>query len=95
MLYHDHGLGAAFSNLRMYFSLNTDTEAITYLQLANELIHEINPNGISIAEDMSGMPGITVRIPDGGIGFDYRLAMGLPDMWIRPHQGEAGRGLEP
>ena len=83
MLYHDHGLGAAFSNLRMYFSMNTDTEAITYLQLANELIHEIKPCGISIAEDMSGMPGITVRIPDGGIGFDYRLAMGLPDMWIR------------
>ena len=83
MLYHDHGLGAAFSNLRMYFSMNTDTEAITYLQLANELIHEIRPRGISIAEDMSGMPGITARIPDGGIGFDYRLAMGLPDMWIR------------
>ena len=83
MLYHDHGLGAAFSNLRMYFSLNTDTEAITYLQLANELIHEINPDGISIAEDMSGMPGMTVKVEDGGIGFDYRLAMGLPDMWIR------------
>ena len=83
MLYHDHGLGAAFSNLRMYFSLNTDTEAITYLQLANELIHEINPNGITIAEDMSGMPGMTVKVEEGGIGFDYRLAMGLPDMWIR------------
>jgi len=83
MLYHDHGLGAAFSNLRMYFSLNTDTEAITYLQLANELIHEINPNGITIAEDMSGMPGMTVKVGEGGIGFDYRLAMGLPDMWIR------------
>ena len=83
MLYHDHGLGAAFSNLRMYFSMNTDTEAITYLQLANELIHEINPNGISIAEDMSGMPGMTVKVEEGGVGFDYRLAMGLPDMWIR------------
>ena len=83
MLYHDHGLGAAFSNLRMYFSLNTDTEAITYLQLANELIHELNPNGITIAEDMSGMPGMTVKVGEGGIGFDYRLAMGLPDMWIR------------
>ena len=83
MLYHDHGLGASFSNLRMYFSMNTDTEAITYLQLANELIHQINPNAISIAEDMSGMPGMTVKVAEGGIGFDYRLAMGLPDMWIR------------
>ena len=83
MLYHDHGLGAAFTNLRMYFSMNTDTEAITYLQLANELIHELNPRAVSIAEDMSGMPGMTLKVPDGGIGFDYRLAMGLPDMWIR------------
>ena len=83
MLYHDHGLGAAFSNLKMYFSMNTDTEAITYLQLANELIHELRPDGITIAEDMSGMPGMTLKVPDGGIGFDYRLAMGLPDMWIR------------
>ncbi len=83
MLYHDHGLGAAFSNLRMYFSMNTDTEAITYLQLANDLIREVNPYGISIAEDMSGMPGMTVKVAEGGLGFDYRLAMGLPDMWIR------------
>jgi len=83
MLYHDHGLGAAFSNLRMYFSMNTDTEAITYLQLANELIHTVNPRAVTIAEDMSGMPGMTIKVPDGGIGFDYRLAMGLPDMWIR------------
>ena len=83
MLYLDHGLGAAFTNLKMYFSMTTDTEAITYLQLANELIHELRPDGITIAEDMSGMPGMTVKVPDGGIGFDYRLAMGLPDMWIR------------
>ena len=83
MLYHDHGLGAAFTNLRMYFSLNTDTEAITYLQLANDLIREVNPRSISVAEDMSGMPGMTVKVADGGLGFDYRLAMGLPDMWIR------------
>ena len=83
MLYHDHGLGSAFSSLGMYFSMNTDTEAITYLQLANELIREVNPRAITIAEDMSGMPGMCVKVADGGIGFDYRLAMGLPDMWIK------------
>ena len=83
MLYHNHGLGAAFTNLRMYFSMNTDTEAITYLQLANALIREVRPNAVTIAEDMSGMPGMCVPIEGGGIGFDYRLAMGLPDMWIR------------
>ena len=83
MLYHDHGLGSAFTDYSMYFSLNTDTDAVTYLQLANELIHEINPNAITIAEDMSGMPGMCIPICDGGIGFDYRLSMGVPDLWIK------------
>ncbi len=83
MLYHDHGLGTDFNENSRYFSLNTHLEAITYLQLANELIHQVNPKAITIAEDMSGMPGMGLPIEDGGIGFDYRLAMGLPDMWIR------------
>ena len=83
MLYHDHGLGSAFTDYRMYFSMNTDTEAVTYLQLANELIHEINPRALTIAEDMSGMPGMCLPIADGGIGFDYRLSMGVPDLWIK------------
>ncbi len=83
MLYHDHGLGTDFNDNRKYFSYNTHTEAITYLQLANELIREVNPKAITIAEDMSGMPGMALSIQDGGIGFDYRLGMGLPDMWIR------------
>lgn len=83
MLYLDHGLGTAFDSLDKYFSVNTDVEAITYLQLANELIHQINPKAITIAEDMSGMPGMCVPIQDGGIGFDYRLSMGVPDMWIK------------
>ena len=83
MLYHDHGLGTDFNTNDKYFSFNTHTEAITYLQLANELIHQVNPKAITIAEDMSGMPGMCLPISDGGIGFDYRLAMGLPDMWVR------------
>ena len=83
MLYHDHGLGSAFTGYDMYFSMNTDTEAVTYLQLANELIHSLNPNAITIAEDMSGMPGMCIPIKDGGIGFDYRLSMGVPDLWIK------------
>ena len=83
MLYHDHGLGTAFTGPELYFSMNTDTEAVTYLQLASDLVKEINPNAILIAEDMSAMPGMCLPIKDGGIGFDYRLAMGEPDMWIR------------
>ena len=83
MLYHDHGLGTSFDHNEKYFSMNTHTEAITYLQLANELIRQVNPRAITIAEDMSGMPGMCLPIKDGGIGFDYRLGMGLPDMWVR------------
>ena len=83
MLYHDHGLGTDFNSNDKYFSYNTHTEAITYLQLANELIRQVNPNAVTVAEDMSGMPGMCLPIEDGGIGFDYRLGMGLPDMWIK------------
>ncbi len=83
MLYHDHGLGAAFTNYGMYFSENTDTDAVTYLALANELVHAVNPNAITVAEDMSGMPGACLPVSAGGIGFDYRLSMGVPDMWIK------------
>ena len=88
MLYHDHGLGTDFNDNSKYFSYNTHTEAITYLQLANELIREVNPNAVTIAEDMSGMPGMALPIEDGGIGFDYRLGMGLPDMWIKAVKGQ-------
>jgi len=83
MLYHDHALGSAFTNYDMYFSMNTDTEAVTYLQLANDLIHALNPNAVTVAEDMSGMPGMCVKINEGGIGFDFRLSMGVPDLWIK------------
>ena len=83
MLYWDHGLGTSFMSYDKYFSMNTDLDAVTYLQLANELIHQINPNAITIAEDMSGMPGMCLPIRQGGIGFDYRLSMGMPDLWIR------------
>ena len=83
MIYHNHGLGVGFTDYSKYFSLNTDTEAITYLQLANALIREVNPRAITIAEDMSAMPGMCLPIRDGGIGFDYRLSMGNPDMWIK------------
>ncbi len=87
MLYHDHGLGVAFTDYSKYFSMNTDTEAVTYLQLANVLIREVNPKAITIAEDMSGMPGMCLPVEVGGIGFDYRLAMGEPDMWVKLLRG--------
>jgi 1,4-alpha-glucan branching enzyme len=83
MLYKNHGLGQDFDNYDCYFGDNVDDEAILYLQLANHLIKQINPKAISIAEDMSGMPGIARPISEGGIGFDYRLAMGIPDQWIK------------
>ena len=83
MLYQDHGLGTAFDHPNKYFSMNTDVDAVTYLQLASELIHTVNPFAICIAEDMSAMPGMCLPIRYGGLGFDYRLSMGLPDFWIK------------
>lgn len=83
MLFLSHGLGDAFSSYGDYYNGNQDGDAICYLTLANKLIHEINPKAITIAEEVSGMPGIAAPIESGGIGFDYRLAMGIPDFWIK------------
>lgn len=83
MLYYDHGLGKAFGSYNDYYDGGQDTNAITYLTLANILIHEVNRNAITIAEEMSGMPGLAMKFEDGGIGFDYRMAMGVPDYWIK------------
>ena len=83
MLYRNHGIGTNFSEQKDYFGDNVNNEAVTYLQLANTLIHQLNKDHITIAEDVSGMPGICAPIEDGGIGFDYRLGMGLPDFWIK------------
>jgi 1,4-alpha-glucan branching enzyme len=63
--------------------MNTDVDAVAYLQLATELCREVKPDCTLVAEDMSGMPGMCLPVSAGGVGFDYRLGMGLPDMWVR------------
>ena len=83
MLYLDHGIGTTFDAPEKYYGNNVDDDAVTYLQLANTLCHELNPKVVTIAEDVSGMPGLCNPIADGGMGFDYRLGMGLPDFWIK------------
>ena len=83
MLYYDHGLGKAFGSYADYYDGNQDTNAIVYLTLANILIHEVKATAITIAEEMSGMPGLAIKFEDGGMGSDYRLAMGIPDYWIK------------
>lgn len=83
MLYYSHGLGQAFGSYDDYYNGSQDTNAITYLTLANKLIHQLNHHAITIAEEMSGMPGLAIPFKDGGIGFDYRMAMGIPDYWIK------------
>ena len=83
MLYYSHGLGEAFTNYGDYFNGHEDDNAITYLTIANKLIHEVNPHAITIAEEVSGMPGLAAKFEDGGYGFDYRLAMNIPDYWIK------------
>ncbi|MDM8552150.1 alpha amylase C-terminal domain-containing protein [Desulfobacterales bacterium HSG2] len=83
MLYLHHGLGYAFRFYDQYFDENVDEDAIAYLTLANKLIHELRPDAVTIAEDISGMPGLAFPNSGGGIGFDYRFAMGIPNLWTR------------
>ncbi|XP_023937263.1 1,4-alpha-glucan-branching enzyme [Bicyclus anynana] len=84
MLYHSRGIGEGFSgHYDEYFGLNVDTEALVYLMLANELVHSIDKRAITIAEDVSGMPASGRPVNEGGTGFDYRLGMAIPDMWIK------------
>jgi 1,4-alpha-glucan branching enzyme len=83
MLYFHHGMGVNFDQPERFFTDGVEFDAVTYLQLANTLIHQLNPAYLTIAEDVSGMPGLCKPIEDGGIGFDYRLGMGLPDFWIK------------
>jgi 1,4-alpha-glucan branching enzyme len=83
MMYWDHGLGRNFTDYSCYFDGNQDDNAIVYLALANKLLHTLNPEIITIAEDVSGMPGLAAPQADGGTGFDYRMAMGVADFWIK------------
>jgi 1,4-alpha-glucan branching enzyme len=83
MLYHHHGEGVAFVGYDNYFGPAADEDAILYLQLATTLAHEFKKDCLLIAEDMSGLPGLCRPIREGGVGFDYRLAMGIPDFWIK------------
>jgi 1,4-alpha-glucan branching enzyme len=83
MIYRDHGLGRAFTGYDDYFGDNINQDALVYLRLANELVHTIKPNATTIAEDTSGLPGLAAKVVDGGIGFDYRFNMGVPDLWIK------------
>ena len=83
MLYYNHGLGEVFTTYADYFNGMQDADAMAYLAIANKLIHTIKPDAITIAEEVSGMPGLASKIEDGGFGFDYRLAMNIPDFWTR------------
>lgn len=83
MLYHHRGLGTAFTDYSRYFDGSVDLDALAYLGLANDLIHTVRPSAITIAEDVSGMPGLCASRREGGCGFDYRLGMGVPDCWFK------------
>jgi 1,4-alpha-glucan branching enzyme len=83
MLYRDHGLDRPFLSYADYFNENVDEDALTYLALANRVIHRVRPNTLTVAEDVSGMPGLAAPQKNGGFGFDFRFAMGIPDYWIK------------
>ena len=78
-----HGLGKTFTGYDDYFGGDVDEDALTYLALANRVIHEVRPDALTVAEDVSGMPGLAAPASGGGIGFDCRMAMGVTDMWFK------------
>ncbi len=82
MIYHHHGY-TEFDSRDKFFGPDVNVDALVYLTLANHLVHEFRPRAVTIAEDVSGMPGMALPIADGGVGFDYRLGMAIPDFWIR------------
>ena len=83
MLYWDHGLGKDFVGYDNYFNGGVDESAVTYLALANMLVKELNPDAFTIAEDVSGMAGLAAPFEAGGVGFDFRMSMGVADNWIK------------
>ena len=83
MCYWNHGIGVDFVSYEQYFDGNVDEDAVTYLTLANILIKEVNPEALTIAEDVSGMPGMAFPVEQGGVGFDYRMSMGIADYWMK------------
>ncbi len=90
MLYRHHGY-VDFDCRERFFDAGVNRDALTYLTLANRLAHDFRPSAVTIAEDVSGMPGMCIPIADGGIGFDYRLGMAIPDFWIRAAEGDTRR----
>lgn len=83
MMYHHHGLQMAFTgNYDEYFGMQTDLDSVTYLMLANDMIHSLFPTAVTIGEDVSGMPTFCRPVKEGGVGFDYRLNMAIADKWI-------------
>lgn len=83
MCYWNHGLGVDFVEYAQYFDDNVDEDAVAYLTMANNLVRAVNPNAVTVAEDVSGMPGMAFPTKDGGIGFDFRMSMGIADYWMK------------
>jgi len=83
MLYWDHGLERDFGEYELYFNDNVNESALSYLTMANKLVHELNPRAITIAEDVSGFAGLAAPFDEGGVGFDFRMSMGVADHWIK------------
>ncbi|MDD3108145.1 MAG: alpha-amylase family glycosyl hydrolase [Alistipes sp.] len=82
MIYHHHGY-TEFDAREKFFSMEVNEEALCYLTLANHLVHELSAEAVTLAEDVSGMPGMCIAVQEGGVGFDYRLGMAVPDYWIK------------
>ena len=95
ILYNDHGIGHTGFTDNDYLGSNLNQSGLLYLVLLCKLAHELRPDFILIAEDVSGLPGLARPALLGGVGFDYRLQMGLPDFFESVAKDVMDDGISP
>ncbi|KAG8075748.1 hypothetical protein GUJ93_ZPchr0006g43795 [Zizania palustris] len=82
MLYTHNGFSTFTGAMEEYCNQYVDKDALIYLILANEMLHELHPDIITIAEDATFYPGLCEPTTQGGLGFDYWVNLSIPEMWL-------------
>ncbi|KAH9622869.1 hypothetical protein KSS87_007872 [Heliosperma pusillum] len=82
MIYTHNGFATFTGDLEEYCNQYVDRDALMYLILANDILHALHPNIITIAEDATLYPGLCEPSSQGGLGFDYYVNLAAPEMWL-------------
>ncbi|KAK9673873.1 hypothetical protein RND81_12G195300 [Saponaria officinalis] len=82
MMYTHNGFATFTGDFEEYCNQYVDRDALLYLILANDILHFLHPNIITIAEDATLYPGLCEPSSQGGLGFDYYVNLAAPEMWL-------------